>query len=76
VPHLSRPCYGSGIEYKIFVGKAEGKRILGRPGHRWEDNITMDLRKIGLEGADWIHLAQDRDRWQAPVNKVIKLRFP
>jgi hypothetical protein len=46
---------------RILVGKPEGKRLLGRPRHRWEDNITMDLREIGLEVVDWIHLSQDRD---------------
>jgi len=45
------------------VGKPVGKRPLGRPRHRWQDNITMDLQKVGCEGMDWIDLAQDRDRW-------------
>jgi len=47
--------------YNVFVEKSEGKRQLGRPRHRWEDNIRMDLREIGWERMDWIHLAQDRD---------------
>jgi hypothetical protein len=47
--------------YRILVGKHEGKRPLGRPGHRWEDNIKMDLREIGWSGMDWIDLAEDRD---------------
>jgi hypothetical protein len=47
--------------YSILVGKPEGKRPLGIPGHRWEDNIKMDLREIGWGGMDWIDLAQDRD---------------
>jgi hypothetical protein len=59
--------------YKILVGKPERKRILGRPKHRWEDNIRMDLKKTGREGVDWIHLAQDRDRWRAVVNTVMNL---
>jgi hypothetical protein len=56
--------------YKILVGEPEGKRPLGRPRRRWEYNIKMDLREIGLEGVDWIHLAQDRCRWMAFVNTV------
>jgi hypothetical protein len=48
--------------YKILVGNPEGKRPLGRPRHRWEDGIRMDLREFGLRGVDWIRLAQDRDR--------------
>jgi hypothetical protein len=49
-------------EYKVLVGKPEGKRPPGRPRHRWEDGIGMDLREIGLGGVHWIRLAQDRDR--------------
>jgi hypothetical protein len=49
--------------YNILVGKPEGRRPLGRPRHRWEDNISMDLREIEFGDVDWIHLAQDRDRW-------------
>jgi hypothetical protein len=49
--------------YKILVRKPEGKRPLSRPRNRWEDNIKMDLRKIGLEGVDWIYLAKDGDQW-------------
>jgi hypothetical protein len=49
--------------YNILVGKSEGRRSLRRPKHRWEDNIKMDLREIGWEGVDWMHLAQDRDQW-------------
>jgi hypothetical protein len=60
--------------YKVLVGKPEGKRPLGRPRRRWEDEIRMDLREIGLEGVDWIRLAQDRDRWQAVVSAVMSLR--
>jgi hypothetical protein len=60
--------------YKVLVGKPEGKRPLGRPRHRWEDGIRMDLREIGLEGVDWIRLAQDRDRWQAVVSAAMNLR--
>jgi hypothetical protein len=56
------------------VGKPEGKRPLGRPRRRWEEGIRMDLREIGLEGVDWIRLAQDRDRWRAVVSAVLSLR--
>jgi len=57
----------------ILIEKPERKRILGRPKHRWEDNIRMDLKKTGREGVDWIHLAQDRDQWRAVVNTVMNL---
>jgi hypothetical protein len=60
----------------VLVGKAEGKRPLGRPRHRWEGNIAMDLRKTGWKGADWMHLAQERDQWQALVNMVMNLQLP
>jgi hypothetical protein len=50
---------GRGV-YRVLVGRPEGKRPRGRPGHRWEDNIKMDLREIGIDGANWIQLAQDR----------------
>jgi hypothetical protein len=60
----------------VFVGKPEGKRPLGRPRHRWEDNIKMDLQEVGRGGGDWMELAQDRDRWQALVSTVKKLRVP
>jgi hypothetical protein len=60
--------------YKVLAGKPEGKRPLGRPRHRWEDGIRMDLREIGLGGVDWIRLAQDRDRWRAVVSTVMNLR--
>jgi hypothetical protein len=61
---------------KILVGKPEGRRPLGRPRRRWEDNIGMDLREIGSGDVDWIRLAQNRDRWLAFVNTVINLRVP
>jgi hypothetical protein len=60
-------------EYKILVGKPEGKRPLGSPRRRWEDNIRIDVREIGWEVVDWIHLAQDSDQWRATV---MNLRIP
>jgi hypothetical protein len=62
--------------YRILVGKPAGKRPLGRPRHRWEDNIRMDLREIGWGGMDLIDLAQDRDQWRALVNTVVNLWVP
>ena len=62
--------------YRVLVGKPEEKRPLGRPKHRWEDNIKMDLQEVGCGGMDWIELAQDRDRWQALVNAVMILQIP
>jgi hypothetical protein len=67
---------GRGGVYRFLVGKVEGKRPLGRPRHRWDDNIKMDFQKVGCWGMDWIELAQDRDRWRALVNAVMKLRVP
>jgi hypothetical protein len=62
--------------YNILVRKTEGKRTLGRPRRKWEDNIIMDRGEIGWEGVDWIHLAQNRDQWWAVVNIVMGLRVP
>jgi hypothetical protein len=62
--------------YNIMVARPEGRRPLGRPRRRWEDNIKMDLREIGFEDVDCIYLAQDRDRWRAVVNTVMNLRVP
>jgi hypothetical protein len=62
--------------YRLLVGKPEGKRPLGKPGHRWTDNIKKDLLDIGLSVADQIGLAQDRYRWRALVNLVMNLRVP
>jgi hypothetical protein len=53
-----------GSVYRVLVGRLEGKRPLGRRRRRWEDNIKMDLRGIGIDGANWIRLAQDRVRWR------------
>jgi len=62
--------------YSVLVWKPEGKRPLGRPRSRWEDNIKMDLQKVGCGGMDWIELAKDRDRWRALVNAVMNVRVP
>jgi len=66
---------GRGV-YSVLVGKPEGKRPLGRPRRRWEDNIKIDLQEVGCGGVDWIELAQNRDRWRALVNAVMNLRVP
>jgi hypothetical protein len=58
------------------VGKPEGRRPLGRPRRRWIDNIKMDLLEIGSGGVGWIGVAQDIDKWRAPVNAVVNLRVP
>jgi hypothetical protein len=58
------------------MGKLEGKRPLGRPWHKWEDNIKVDLKEICWEGVDWIHLAEDRDQLCAFVNTVMNLQVP
>jgi hypothetical protein len=62
--------------YRALVGKPEERRPLGRPRHRWEDNIKMNLREVGFGGTDWVDLAQDRDRWRALVYTVMNLRVP
>jgi len=69
--------YGERIGvYRVLVGKPEERRPLGRPRHKWEDNIKMDLQKAGCGGMDWMELAQDRDRWRALVNAVMNLWVP
>jgi hypothetical protein len=62
--------------FRILVGKPEGKRPLGRPRHRWVDEIKMDLREIGWDGVDWIDMAQNRDQWRVLVNTVLNLWVP
>jgi hypothetical protein len=73
---MGRACSTNGIAYRILVVKPEGKKPLGRPRRRWVDNIKIDLREIGWNDMDWIDLTQDRDRWRALVNPVMKLRVP
>jgi hypothetical protein len=62
--------------YRVLVRRPEGKRPLGRPRRRWEDNIKLDLREIGIDGTNWIRLAQDRVQCRAFVNTVMNLRVP
>jgi hypothetical protein len=64
------------VLYRVLVGKRERKRPLGRPRRRWEDNLKIDLQELDCEGMDWIELAQDRDRWLAPVNALMILQVP
>jgi hypothetical protein len=75
VGQVARMGEGRGV-YRVLVGSPEGKRPLGRPGRRWEDNIKLDVREIGIDGANWIQLAQDRVQWRAFVNTVMNLRVP
>jgi len=72
--HVARMGEGRDV-YRVLVGKPEGKRPLGRPRRRWEDNIKMDLREVG-GGGDWMELAQGRDKWRALVNTVMNFRVP
>jgi hypothetical protein len=70
-------CLGKGRSvYRVLVGSPKGRRPLGRPRHRWEDNIKVDLRDIGIDGENRIQLAQDRVQWWAFVNTVMNLRVP
>jgi len=62
--------------FRVLVGKPEGKRPLGKPRRRWEDNKKMDFQEVGYSGMDWIELAQDRERWRALVNVIMNLRVP
>jgi hypothetical protein len=73
VGHVACMGEGRGV-CRVLVGKPEGKRPLGRPRRSWEDNIKLDLREIGIDGANWIRLAQDRIQWRAFVNTVMNLR--
>jgi hypothetical protein len=66
---------GRGV-YRVLGGRPEGKRPLGRPRRRWEDNIKMDLWEIGIDRANWIGRAKDRVQWRASVSTVMNLRVP
>ena len=72
---MARMEEGRGV-YKVLVGKPEGKRPLGRPRCRWEDNIMMDLQEVGRGCGDQMELAQDRDRWRALVSMVMNFGVP
>jgi hypothetical protein len=71
--HVARLGEGRNV-YRVLMGKSEGKIPLEKPRRRWEDGIKIDFREIGWGGVEWIHLAQDRDRWRAVVNAVMNLR--
>ena len=73
--HVARMGEGRGM-YRILVAKCERKRPMGRPRHRWADNIKVAFQELGCGGMDWLELAQDRDRWQALVNVVMNLWVP
>jgi hypothetical protein len=73
--HVARTGEGRGV-YRVLVGRPEGKRPLGRLRCRWENNIKMDPREIGIDGANWIQLAQDRVRWRDFMSTVMNLRVP
>jgi hypothetical protein len=73
--HVARMGEGRGV-YRVLVGSPEGKRPLGRPRRRWEHNIKLDLREIGIDGANWIRLTQNRVQWRACVNTVMNFRVP
>jgi hypothetical protein len=74
---IGMPCSTNGRNaYKILVGNREGRRPVRRPRHGWEDNVRIDHKEIEWEGLDWMHLAQDRDQWQALVNTVMSLWVP
>jgi hypothetical protein len=73
--HVARMGEGRDV-YRVLVGRPEGRRPLGRPRRRWEDNIKMDLMEMGIDGANWIRLTQDRVQWRTCVNTVMNLRVP
>ena len=75
VGHVVRMGEGRGV-HRVLVGKPEGRRPLGIPRHRWEDNIKTDLQEVGGGFGDWMELVQDRDRWRALVSTVINFRVP
>jgi hypothetical protein len=69
-------CERGEVFYRILVGRPEGKRPLGRPRRRWEDDIKLDLRMIGIDGATWIQLVQDRVQWRGFMNMIMNLLVP
>jgi hypothetical protein len=73
--HMARMGEDRGV-HRVLVGKPKGKKPLGRPRRRWEDNIKMDLQEVGGGRGDWMELAQDRDRWRALVGTVKEFRVP
>ena len=73
--HVARMEEGRSV-FKILTGKPTGKRRLGRPRRRWEDNIRMDLEEICINAGNWVDSAQDRDYWRALVNAALNLRVP
>jgi len=73
--HVARMGERRGV-FLVLVGKPEGKKPLGRPRRRWEDNIKKDLQEVGCWGMDWIELALDRDMWRALVSMVMNVRVP
>ena len=75
VGHVARMGERNGV-YRVFVGKPEEKRPLGRPKCRWDDNIKMDLQEVGCRVMDWLELAQDRDMWRGTVKAAMNLRVP
>jgi hypothetical protein len=75
VGHVARKEEGKSV-YRVLVGRLEGKRPPGRSRRRWEDNIKMDFREIGIDGENWIQLAQDRVQWRAFVNTGMNLLVP
>jgi hypothetical protein len=73
--HVARRAEEKGV-HRVLVEKPEGKKPLGRPTRRWEDNIRMDLQEVGGAGKDWMKLTQDRDRWRAIVSTLKNFRVP
>jgi hypothetical protein len=73
--HVAHKGEGRGV-YRVLVGRPQRKRLLGRPRRKGEDNIKMDLREIGIDGANWILLAQDRVQWRAFVNMIMNFGVP
>jgi hypothetical protein len=73
--HVARMGKGRGV-HRVLVGKSEGKRPLGRPRRRWEDNIKRDLQEVGGDSGDWKERAQDRDSWRTLANTVMNFRVP